>query len=386
MKVSCLQENLARGLSIVGRAVSPRSTLPVLANVMLATDQSRLRLSATDLEIGINCWIGAKVESEGAITVPARVLSDYVGSLPPERVDLAMDVRSQTLNLRCARFDARIRGIDASEFPMIPTGGDGQQRVLLDPRLFRRMIEQVVFAAATDDSRPVLTGVYTRLEPKDGGATLTLAAADGFRLAVRDAAVDAELAETVTMIVPARSLSELSRIIGTLSAEDIEKPMEVSITPTRNQVLFQLPNVQVVSQLIDLTFPDYKAIIPKSRATRTVVDTHAFLHAVKQASIFARSAANVARLQIVPGSELAPGRLTVTATSAELGDNVGELDAVVEGSEIEIAFDTRYLTDVLGAMDAPQVVLETNDASNPGVFRPAGETGFLAVVMPIYLR
>ncbi|MGC8839559.1 MAG: DNA polymerase III subunit beta, partial [Anaerolineae bacterium] len=361
MKVSCLQENLARGLSIVGRAVASRTTLPVLNNVLITTDQGRLRLSATDLEIGIHCWIGAKVDTEGAITVPARVLADYVGSLPPERVDMAVDIRSQTLNLRCARYDARIRGIDATEFPLIPTDGDGR-RVSLDARLFRSMVEQVSFAAATDDSRPVLTGVYTRLEPAEGGALLTLAAADGFRLAVREERVQANLTEPITMIVPARSLNELSRIIGGLSPEDQEKPLEVSVTPTRNQVLFQLPNVLLVSQLIDLTFPDYKAIIPKTYTTRTVVDRQAFHHAVKQAAIFARTAANVARLQIVPGSELAPGRLTVTATSAELGDNVGELDAAVEGAQIEIAFDTRYLADVLSAMDTPQVVVDTIDA------------------------
>lgn len=385
MKVSCLQENLARGLSIVGRAVSSRTTLPVLNNVMLATDQGRLRLSATDLEIGIHCWIGAKVETEGAITVPARVLADYVGSLPPERVDMAVDVRSQTLNLHCARYEAHIRGIDATEFPLIPTDGDGR-RISLDPRLFRSMVEQVVFAAATDDSRPVLTGVYTRLEPTEDGAVLTLAAADGFRLAVREEQVQAELSETLTMIVPARSLSELSRIIGGLSEEDLEKPLVVSVTANRNQVLFQLPNVLVVSQLIDLTFPDYKAIIPKTHTTRIVVDRQAFHHAVKQAAIFARTAANVARLQIVPGTELAPGRLTVTASSAELGDNVGELDASVEGAQMEIAFDTRYLSDVLSVMDTPQVVVDTIDPSSPGVFRPAGKSNFLAVVMPIYLR
>ncbi len=385
MKVSCLQENLARGLSTVGRAVASRTTLPVLSNVLITTDQGRLRLSATDLEIGIHCWIGAKVDAEGAITVPARVLADYVGSLPPDRVEMAVDVRSQTLHLRCARYDARIRGIDATEFPLIPTDGDGR-RISLDARLFRSMVEQVAFAAATDDSRPVLTGVYTRLEPTEGGALLTLAAADGFRLAVREERIQATLAEPITMIVPARSLNELSRIIGGLSPEDQERPLEVSVTPTRSQVLFQLPNVLLVSQLIDLTFPDYKAIIPKAYTTRTVVDRQAFHHAVKQAAIFARTAANMARLQIVPGSELAPGRLMVTATSAELGDNVGELDAAVEGAQIEIAFDTRYLADVLSVMDTPQVVVDTIDAQSPGVFRPAGKSNFLAVVMPIYLR
>jgi DNA polymerase-3 subunit beta len=189
VKVSCLQENLAKGLNIVGRAVASRSTLPVLSNVMLATDNGRLKLSATNLELGVNCWVGAKVEEEGATTVPARLLADFVNSLPPERIDMELVVRTQTLNARCARFEANIKGIDAQEFPIIPTAGDGESAIRLAPEDLRRMIDQVAFAAATDESRPILTGVLARFE----GDRLTLAAADGFRLSVRNAPIGQSL-------------------------------------------------------------------------------------------------------------------------------------------------------------------------------------------------
>ncbi len=375
MKVSCLQENLAKGLSIVGRAVATRSTLPVLSNVMLATDGARLKLSATNLEIGIVCWIGAKVEEEGSITVPARLLTDFVNSLPPERIDMELTVRTQTLNLKCARFEANIKGIDAQEFPLIPTAGE-DSKISLDPSLLRQMIDQVVFAAATDESRPILTGVLAKFQ----GEQLTLAAADGFRLSVRTARLSEPVSEPITVIVPARALAELSRISG-----EQEQPIEVTITPARNQAIFHLANVDLVSQLIEGNFPDYNQIIPKSYSTRTVVSTGDFLKAAKTANIFARDAANIVRLEIVPGGELAPGRVTLTATSAEVGDNVGEIDAVVEGEEIEIAFNAKYLIDVLSVVDAAQVALETTTASSPGVIKPVGSEDFTHVIMPMHI-
>lgn len=375
MKVSCLQENLAKGLSIVGRAVATRSTLPVLSNVMLATDGPRLKLSATNLEIGIVCWIGAKVEEDGSITVPARLLTDFVNSLPPERIDMELTVRTQTLNLKCARFEANIKGIDAQEFPLIPTAGE-DSKILLDPTILRQMIDQVVFAAATDESRPILTGVLARFQ----GAQLTLAAADGFRLSVRTAHLPQPVPEPVTVIIPARALSELARICG-----EQEQPIEVTITPARNQVLFHTANVDLVSQLIEGNFPDYQQIIPKSYATRTVVSTSDFLKAVKTANIFARDAANIVRLEILPGGELAPGRVILMATSAEVGDNVSDIDAVIEGEALEIAFNARYLIDVLSVVDAAQVALETTTPSSPGVIRPVGSEDFTHVIMPMHI-
>jgi len=375
MRVSCLQENLAKGLSVVGRAVATRSTLPVLSNVMLSTDNGRLKLSATDLEIGINCWIGAKVEEDGATTVPARSFIDLINSLPSERIDMELVVRTQTLNLKCARYEANLKGIDAQEFPLIPSAEEGEGQITLEPTAFRRMIEQVVLAAATDESRPILTGVLAKFE----GNKLTLAAADGFRLSVRTAELPAEV-EPASVIIPARALAELARI-GT-DEEDIT----LVITPTRNQVLFHAPNVDLVSQLIEGNFPDYQQIIPKGSSTRTVLNTNSFLRACKTANIFARDAANIARLQIVPGGELAPGHVTIAATSAELGDNVGEIDASIEGDAVEIAFNVKYLIDVLSVMDSAQVVLETTTSSSPGVIKPVGDVDFVHVIMPMHVR
>ncbi len=376
MKVSCLQENLAKGLSIVGRAVASRSTLPVLSNVMLATDNGRLKLSATNLELGINCWVGAKVEAEGATTVPARLLTDFVNSLPPERIDLELVVRTQTLNARCARFEANIKGIDAQEFPIIPTADDGERAIRLEPGDLRQMIDQVAFAAATDESRPILTGVLARFE----GDRLTLAAADGFRLSVRSAPLGQPVDEPFEVIIPARALGELARI-----SADQEDWVEVIVTPARNQILFHLNDVDLVSQLIEGKFPDYTQIIPSDHATRTVLDSTGFLKAARVSHLFARDAANIVRVEVAPGDELMPGHITLAATSAELGDNVGQMDAVIEGEPVEIAFNAKYLIDVLSVVDSAQVVLETTTASSPGVLRPVGDDDYIHVIMPMHL-
>jgi len=375
MKVSCLQGNLAKGLSIVGRAVATRSTLPVLSNIMLSTDQSRLKLSATNLEISINCWIGAKVEEEGAITVPARLLSDFINSLPPERIDMELVVRTQTINLKCARFEANIKGIDAQEFPLIPSI-TGDYQVNLEPEVLREMVSQVTLAAATDESRPILTGVLTKFE----GTSLTLAAADGFRLSVRTAELAEPVPEPLNVIIPARALQEVSRI-----ASEEEEPITLIIAPERNQALFKASNVELISQLIEGAFPDYRQIIPKSYTTRTVVSTGDFLKAIKVAFFFARDAANLVRVQVVPGGELAPGQMTIMATSAELGDNVGEIDAVIEGEEVEIAFNARYLIDVLGVLSSAQVALETTTPTSPAAIKPVGVENFTHIIMPMHI-
>ena len=386
MRVSCLQENLAKGLSIVSRAVSHRSTLPVLSNIMLSTDRGRLRLSATNLEIGIHCWVAARVDDDGATTVPARLLTDFVNTLPPERIDLELVVRTQSLNLRCARYEANIKGIDANEFPRIPVAEDSAM-VKLDPPQLRQMIDQVAFAAASDDSRPTLAGVNAGF--RDG--LFTLAATDGYRLSVRESELEQAVTEPVSVIIPARSLVELARIIGQLpEAEDEEEALiQVEITPAGNQILFHMPNVDLVSQLIEGTFPNYSAIIPKTHTTRTTLDSKAFLKAVKVASLFARDGSNIVQLKITSadaGATVpAKGTVTLTATSAELGDNVSEMDALVEGAGMEIAFSARYLADVLAVIDTEQVVLESVAAGNPGVIRPVGtgREAFTHVIMPM---
>jgi len=374
MRVSCLQENLARGLSIVGRAVSPRSTLPILSHILLAAEEGQLRLSATNLEIGINCWVGARVEEEGAIAVPARTLIDLVNTLPPDRVDLEGLVRTMTLNLRCLRSEANIKGMDGVEFPVVPVPeGEGGVRIAAEE--MRTAISQVAFAAATDEARPVLTGVLLDLAEDKA----VLAAADGYRLSVRWLPLLDPLSEPFSVIVPARAMTELGRICA-----DYQDPLLLTVTPDHNRILFQLPDVVLVSQLIPGSFPDYNQIIPRGRTTRTVMSTAEAVKACRAAHIFAREGAQTVQLHIHAGSELTPGRVVFSATSAETGDDVVELDATVEGESIEIAFNVKYLGDAFSAISTPQVALDTTSFATPGVLRPVGEDNFVHVIMPMH--
>lgn len=375
MKVSCLQENLSRALGSVARAVAPRSTLPVLGNVLIATDDGRLRLSATNLELGITCWIGAKIEEPGSTTVPARTFVDLVNTFPNDKVDMALSVRTQTLHVVCGPFTNDIKCIDAQEFPPLPPDEMGSG-VPLDNDDLREMINQVAFAASGDDARPVLTGVLAEI--KDG--EMTLAAADGFRLSVRSAHLAAPEAGPMRAIIPARALNELARMIG-----DGQESVSMLLPENRSQVIFRTKDSELVSQLIDGSFPDYQGIIPKSKSTRSVLPTSAFLKACKAAEIFAREAAHSARIKVSPGSELEPGSVIVSATSAETGSNETQVDATIEGEPIEIAFNVRFLMDVLSVVDTPNVALETTSAAAPGVIRPVGRDDFLHVIMPMHI-
>jgi len=376
MKLTCLQENLNKGLAIVGRAVATRSTLPITNNVLLTADEGRLKLVATNLEMAISCWIGAKIEQEGAITVPARLLTEFVSSLPNDTISVNLSPQTKTLGLKCARFEARISGVDAKEFPPIPSVDDGiTTEVEVD--VLRQAINQVVFAAATEESRPVLTGVCTQFED----STLTLAAADGFRLAVYKVPVKNKIDQKTEVIIPARTLSELNRLMG-----DQEEPVKITLNLNKSQVLFRLKSTELVSQLVQGTFPNYSQLIPKSYNTRVLVNVAEFLRATKTASIFARDGSGIVRLVVTPGNEAGPGRLAVSARSEEIGDDVGEIDATVEGADSKIAFNGKYLMDVLGVLKESQVALETTNPSSPGLIKPVGSDNYTHVVMPMFVQ
>ncbi len=376
MKLSCLQENLNRGLNIVGRAVAARTTLPITNNILITTDQSRLKLAATNLEMAITCWIGAKIEEEGAITVPARLLTEFVSSLPNDKIDVNLSPRTKTLELKCARFEARISGVDAKDFPPIPKVEEGIT-TKVEVEAFQQSINQVVFAAATEESRPVLTGVDAQF--KDD--LLTLAAADGFRLAIFRLPLATPVGESTEAIIPARTLAELNRLMT-----DQEEPVEITVNSNKSQALFRLKDAELVSQLVQGTFPNYTQLIPQSFNTRMVVSVDEFLRATKTASIFARDGSGIVRLVVTPGAAKAPGKLTVSARSEEIGDDVGEIDATVEGEESKIAFNGKYLTEVLSVLHETQVALETTNPSSPGVIRPVGTDNYLHVVMPMFVQ
>jgi DNA polymerase-3 subunit beta len=374
MKASVLQNHLAHGLGMVSKAVSPRSTLPVLANVLVATDAGRLRLSATNLELGISCWIPASISEEGAVTIPARTFADLVNTLPPEQVQLSLNTRTQTLNVRCGTSSTDIKGIDAQEFPPMPVP-DLTEGVSLNVADFREMIQQVVFAASGDEARPVLQGVLVTLNDSE----ITLAATDGFRISVRKALLANPVGQKVSVIIPARALSELARI-----ASDGEQTVTMNIPSGRGQVIFHLKDAELVSQLIEGNFPDYKVIIPRSAKTHTVVSTAAFLKACKQAEIIAREGNNVVRMNLLSQGE-EPGVVEISAQSEETGTSEVKVDATIDGQPLLVAFNVRFLREVLEVIKTPNVAIETNQNNTPAVIRPIGDEDFVHVIMPMHL-
>jgi DNA polymerase-3 subunit beta len=368
VKLSVMQENLARGLSVVSRAVSNRSTLPVLANVLLKTEDAGLKLTATNLEIGITYWVPGKIETDGATTVPAKLLTDLVNSLPAgDRIDLELQA-GDVLHLRCGRFESHIKGIDAEEFPAIGAAGE-RPTTRIAQNVLRRALAETAFAAASDEARPILTGVLAKFE----GDQLTLAAADNYRIAVKTIPILDAVPET-SVVVPARALNELARILA-----DVDDPVEVVLAGGRNQILFHLDGIDLVSRLIDGQFPNYQQVVPQSHTTRAILDREELLRAVRPAALIAHESANIVKLQVNADGE---SGITVSA-NAEVGDHVGQVEAAVEGDGTTIAFNARYLADVLTNVTADQFALELNGPLSPGVFKPVGDDHYIHVVMPV---
>jgi DNA polymerase-3 subunit beta len=376
VKITCKQQDLSRALSVVSHAVSSRSTLPILANILLSTDHDRLKLSATNLEIGINSWVEGQVQEEGAITVPAKLVTDYVNSLPQGSVDITVPDEGNTVTIKGGRSTTNIKGMDASEFPLIPSADGGEAPVNLDASLLKEMIDEVAFAAADDESRPVFTGVLVQV----GGEKITFAAADAFRLAVRVASLPGDMETRSDILIPAKTLTELGRILPS------DGPVQMIVTPNRAQVLFHTEQIDLVSRLIEGSFPNFRQIIPKEYTTRAVVETKEFAADVKRAALFARDSSNITRLKINPGenSGLEPGAVTIEATAEDLGDNVSTLNAAVDGPEQQIIFNVKYLAEVLGVIGSQEVALEVNAATKPGVVRPVGSADYTYVIMPMH--
>ena len=377
MQVSCLQQNLSRGLAIVGRAVATRSNLPVLQNVKIATEDSMLVLTATNLDIAITTRIGAQVEKEGEITIPARLLTDFVNSLPDERIDIETSVEPLSMSLKCQRFEANINGTDAEEFPPIPTVDEGAT-IKVDPQVLRETVAYVAFAAATEDSRPVLTGIKVEVNGED----FTFAAADGFRLAVYDGKLTEPLPEPTEFIIPAKTMQEVGRLIG---GDDSE--VEFTVTSAGTHALFNIGTVEIVSQLMPGSFPNFRSLIPSEHRNRVIVQQSDFMRAVRSASIFARDGSGIVRVQII-GDEHGSG-ISISSRAEELGDNQGEIDGEVEGEvddQSRIAFNNKYLSEVLDVLGDGEIAFEITSASSPGVVRSVSKEGYTHVVMPMFVQ
>jgi DNA polymerase-3 subunit beta len=360
---------------VVGRAVAQRSPLPITSNILLETENGRLKLAATNLEIAITTWIDATVGDEGKVTLPARLLGEFVNALPNENVSLEVK-KGHSCHVQAGRFEADIRGMDAEDFPRIPAGED-QPTAHIDAKLLKEMIEQVAFAAAADDTRPVLTGVQCVFSEGE----LTMAAADSFRLALRTGELTVTGDAAFSVIIPARTLSELGRILP-----DDSEPVALTVTPNRSQIVFQAKDLHVVSRLIEGAFPNVKQLIPTTFKTTVKVSTAEFLKAARVASFFSRDNSNMITLDIKPGTgeDGASGELTVTGMAAEVGENHGELDASVTGEELHVAFNSRYVSDGLNAIQSQVVELGLTGSTSAAVIRPIDSQHYTLVVMPIH--
>lgn len=382
MKVTCTQADLSKGLATAGRALSSRSTLPILACLHLSTGNECLHLRATNLEIGIRCTVPATVEKAGVVALPARLLADFVNSLPAGPVTLTVVDGTFTAHIAGLRSQAHIRGMDPSEYPTLEHPAETDARYCFESTLLKEAIGQVAFAAASDESRPVLTAVLLHSHED----RVSLAAADAFRLATRDVPFAAgEESETETprledLLVPARTLIELARILPP------DGPVELRLPGNRHQAWFQTEHVTLTTRLVEGTYPNYIQIIPATHTIRAVVETAAFRAAVKSVALFARENANITRLHLLPSTAEAPGALTIEASSEDLGDTMSTLDVSAAGEEMRFTFNATYLQEVLAVIPTPEVVLEGLGTTRPGVFRPVGAHDATYVVMPMQLN
>lgn len=365
MQVTLTQENFNKAAAVVGRIVNSRNSLPVLANILIKTDNKRLKLSSTNLEIGINHWIGAKVEKEGALTVPARLLGEYVASLPPGNLELKTE--KQSLNLKTDHYQSTINGIAADEFPSIPSVS---KSVTLEvpAKDFKHALSQVVMAASFDDARPVLNGIYLQTEADN----LVIVATDSYRLAEKKLPIKSTPTKPLKLIVPTRTMQELVRLID-------EGTDAVKISAEENQILFSFDDTELVSRLVDGQFPDYRQLIPKDAATKLTVKTTEFINITKVAGLFARENAGSITLKV----DSKTGSLSIRSIASQVGENVSEASVKVVGEDAEVTLNSHYLLDGLGAIGQDEVEFSITGKINPCLLRPVDEKSYLHIVMPL---
>jgi len=369
MRCTVSPSALSASLSLVSRAVSPRSTLPVLSNVLLETEAEGLRVTATNLDLTISALVGATVHEEGRVTVPARLLAEYVASLDETACTMEVEERTQMLKISSGVQRTNLHGIDAVEFPPLPAR-ETAPAFEVDAAALQQAINQTSVAASGDEQTPVLTGVLLHVE----GSRLTLVATDRHRLAVKtlEAQVTTEGAVNGTVIVPARHLAELARAIN-----PSRPTVGVAFSDARNQVFFTLRDMEISSRLIEGNYPNYAQVIPAHSTTTVVLPTALLLKSAKTAAVLARDASNPVRLRA------GKGELELIAQAAEVGDHDAPLPARVDGEEVQVAFNARYLLDALQAIDGDDVELALNGPLQPAVVRAQGKEDYLCVIMPV---
>lgn len=364
MKISCLQENLSKGLGLVSRLVATRGTLEILSHILISTDKGRIKLSATNLEIGVNYKVGGKVDEEGSITIPARLFSELVSQLPSGKLNL--ETEESNIFLKSGDFESHIKGLSADEFPLIPKIKESKN-FTISARDLREIIGLVGFAAAIDETRPVLSGIYLNLT-KDN---LTLAATDSYRLAEKTVKVKNDQNKNIEVIIPAKSLIELSRLLG-------DNEGDVAVYLDNNQVMFETEDFEFISRLVEGKFPDYKNIIPAGYETKAAMVGSEFGKIIKVAALFSGEAVGSVTLEIK-----SKGKVEAKSSSSQVGDSSAACEAEVEGKDTEIVFNSRYILDVLNSVGSNKISLEVSGGLNAGVIHKDDDKNFVYVIMPL---
>jgi DNA polymerase-3 subunit beta len=371
MKITCLQENLKTNLNITQNIVGKNLTLPILNNVLLEVDGGRLKISSTNLEIGINTWTPGKIEKTGSITCPAKILTSFINNLPNKKIEL--ETKDNTLFVKCDNYKAAIKGLSADDFPLIPKIKERPIFIFKKSEALKNDLNMVVGSAALSESRPEFSGVLFKFSKE----AVKFVATDSFRLAEKVIYQANNISQPISLIIPQRTIQELIRILGEKANQ------EIKFILGDNQILFELDEIQLISRLIDGQYPDYQQIIPKNFETKVTLSKDEFINNIRIASIFS-SKINDVKLVI------RPEKIEIFSQDPDLGENKSQMDARVQGKPMEIVFNFRYLMEGLANIGTKQVLLGLNseaDAasqkSNPAVLKPVGEEGYLYVVMPI---
>lgn len=365
MKFSSLQQDLLPPLQAVSRSVGVRSTLPVLDNILLAIEGNKLKIAATNLEIGVIKYIPVEVEAAGEITVPAKIMVELISSLGQSKIEL--DSQGDILSINSGKFKAQINGVPASEFPAIPLS---EGKGISFPKEIFLSCGQILYAAAVDEGRPVLTGILT--ETKDG--KLDFVATDGFRLAHCQVGLSKEHAQFKSLI-PRKTFEEVLRVLSEEEVSDVN----ISTSQNQNQIIFSVGPTLISSRLIEGTFPSWQKIIPEKLITRALIDKEEFLKAIKLAAIFAKNEANILVLNTKKG------RLVLTSQAKELGSQENEVEGEVEGEDLQIAFNAKFLLDAVLAVPSSQLSMEFSGPLSACLIKPIGVDGLEHIIMPVRL-
>ena len=372
MKFTCLRENLVKGLNIVSKAVPIKGPLPILTNILISVKDGRIKFSATNLETAISTYIGGSVEEEGIVTVPGKVFRDFVSNLADEKVLIELD--NDIIKVSGGKSKGKINGLAADDYPPLPAFVEDTVVLQLDPLVFSTAVSLVAFSASIDETRPLYSGILFNYSSIN--KTLTLVSTNGYRLSEKIIPLEGDF-ESFTKVLPAKTVQEVARIFAGSSS-----PISLTISSNDNMVLFQAENTLVATRVIDGEYPDYRRIVPTTKVVTVELAADHLMEAAKLAGIFAKDVTDSVLIKIDPTNNV----LSLKSVSQEMGDHQSEIEADIEGEALEMAFQPKYLLDMLSNVKATRLVIESAGSTAPCVVRPTDDEHFFHLMMPLRLN